>query len=64
MNWDQIKGKWQLIKGLVKPQRRKLTHREMFAFDSERDVLTGRAQQWYSMVKEVAEKQIKDFEKS
>src|SRR6185503_8363632 len=62
MNWDQIKGDWKQVTGKVKEQWGKLTDDEITQIDGKRDQLVGRVQERYGLAKEMAEKQVKEWE--
>ncbi len=64
MNWDQIQGKWNELKGSVRKQWGKLTDDDLQQIKGERDRLAGLLQQKYGFAKEEAENQIARFEKS
>lgn len=61
MNWDQVRGNWKNLKGNVKEQWGKLTNDDLMQIDGQRDQLAGRLQERYGIVKEEAERQIKDW---
>jgi uncharacterized protein YjbJ (UPF0337 family) len=63
MNWDQIEGNWKQLKGNVKQQWGKLTDSQLDVIAGKRDKLAGRIQEAYGISKEVAEKQLSDWEK-
>lgn len=64
MNWDQIAGKWNEMKGSVKERWGDLTDDELTKLGGKRDRLAGLIQQKYGLAKEEAEKQIHEFEES
>ncbi len=64
MNWDTIQGKWKEMKGQVKERWGKLTDDDFDTIAGKRDQLAGRIQQRYGIVKEEAERQVNDFERS
>ena len=57
MNWDQLGGKWQQMKGSIKQQWGKLTDDDLDYIDGTRDRLIGRLQEKYGVTKEEAEMQ-------
>lgn len=61
MNWDQIKGKWDQLKGDVRRQWGKLTDDDMEVARGDRDKLVGRIQERYGIAKEDAERQVDDW---
>jgi uncharacterized protein YjbJ (UPF0337 family) len=64
MNWDQIEGKWNEMKGSAKEKWGDLTDDELTQIKGKRDKLAGVVQQKYGLAKEEVEKQISDFERS
>jgi uncharacterized protein YjbJ (UPF0337 family) len=58
MNWDQIKGQWQQLSGHAKSKWAKLTDDDVDNVAGKRDVLIGKIQERYGMLKEEAEKQV------
>lgn len=58
MNWDQIKGQWQQLRGHAKSNWAKLTDDDMENVAGKRDVLIGKIQMRYGIIKEDAEKQV------
>lgn len=61
MNWDQIKGKWDQLKGDARRQWGKLTDDDMEVARGDRDKLVGRIQERYGIAKEDAERQVDDW---
>ena len=64
MNWDQIEGKWNEIKGSVKERWGDFTDDELTQLSGKRDKLAGLIQRKYGVAKEEAENQIREFEKN
>jgi len=64
MNWDQVQGKWKQLKGQAQKKWGDLTSDDLDVVDGKREELVGKIQQRYGIVKEDAEKQVKDFEAS
>jgi len=64
MNWDQIKGSWMQIKGVVKEKWGKLTDDDMDVIAGKRDILLGKIQEKHGVAREEAEKELKDWEDS
>ena len=64
MNWDQIEGKWNEIKGSVKERWGDFTDDELTQLSGKRDKLAGLIQKKYGVAKEEAEIQIREFEKN
>ena len=63
MNNDRIEGNWKQLKGKVKEQWGKLTDSDLDVIAGKRDQLVGRIQERMGITKDVAEQQIKDWEK-
>lgn len=62
MNWDQIEGNWKQFKGKVKEKWGELTDDDLQVIGGKRDKLIGKLQEKYGIVKEEAEKELKNFE--
>ena len=58
MNWDQIEGQWQQVKGHVRSSWGRLTDDDVKNGAGKRDVLIGRIQARYGVLKEEAERQV------
>jgi uncharacterized protein YjbJ (UPF0337 family) len=58
VNWDQIKGNWQQMKGVAKQRWGKLTDDDLAQIAGERDKLVGRLQELYGITKDEAERQV------
>jgi uncharacterized protein YjbJ (UPF0337 family) len=63
MNWDQIEGNWKQFKGDVKQQWGKLTDDQLDVIAGKRDKLAGKIQEAYGISKDIAEKQLTDWQK-
>jgi uncharacterized protein YjbJ (UPF0337 family) len=61
MNWEQIAGKWNLMKGSIKQKWGKLTDDDLAFIAGSRDKFLGRLQERYGLRKEEAEKQIEEW---
>ena len=64
MNWDTIKGDWKQFRGKIKEQWGNLTDDDLDRIEGKRDQLLGAVQKRYGVARDVAEKQLKDFESS
>lgn len=64
MNWDTIQGNWKQVTGRAKQQWGKLTDDDLKVIAGHRDVLAGKIQERYGIAKDVAEKQLSDWERS
>lgn len=58
MNWDQVEGKWNQVKGSVKERWGKLTDDDLTVIAGNRDKLLGKIQERYGVTKEKAEEEI------
>ena len=64
MNWDQIEGRWNEMKGKLRTKWGKLTDDDLEAIQGKRVELMGRLQQRYGFKKDEAEKNIDEWIKS
>jgi len=64
MNWDQVAGNWKQMKGRAKQQWAKLTDDDLTFIDGKCDQLLGRIQERYGIGREVAESQIREWERA
>jgi len=62
MNWDTIKGDWKQFRGKMKEQWGDLTDDDLDRIEGKRDQLLGAVQKRYGVARDVAEKQVKEFE--
>jgi len=62
MNWDRIEGNWKQFKGSVKERWGKLTDDHIEVIGGKRDQLTGKIQETYGIGKDVADKQVKEWQ--
>ena len=61
MNIDQLKGKWEQLKGEAKVQWGKLTDDDLDQIAGNAQKLTGRIQERYGYEKERAEREVDEF---
>jgi len=61
MNADQLKGKWNQLKGQVQERWGELTNDEIDQMNGEYNQLVGRVQERYGIAKEDARKQVDDW---
>ncbi len=61
MNWTQVEGKWDQVKGAAQKQWGKLTDDDLAQARGSRDEFVGRLKERYGIAKEDAEKQVDDF---
>ena len=64
MDWESVKGSWNVLKGRVREQFGKLTDDDLDVIAGQRDQLVGRLQQRYGYAREEAERQIDNALKS
>jgi uncharacterized protein YjbJ (UPF0337 family) len=64
MTWDEIKGSWRQQKGRLKEKWGELTDDDLDRIDGKREQLLGFLQKRYGRTKEVAEREISEFEDS
>jgi uncharacterized protein YjbJ (UPF0337 family) len=62
MNWDEIKGNWREQKGRLKEKWGELTDDDLDRIEGKRDQLLGILQNRYGRTKDVAEREIREFE--
>jgi uncharacterized protein YjbJ (UPF0337 family) len=58
MNWDQVSGDWKQMSAKVKAKWAKLTDQDLQMASSKKDMLIGKIQERYGILKEEAEKQV------
>jgi uncharacterized protein YjbJ (UPF0337 family) len=61
MNWDQIEGKWNQLKGSAKQKWGKFTDDDLEYIAGHRDILIGKLQERYGYAKEEAQKKAEDW---
>jgi uncharacterized protein YjbJ (UPF0337 family) len=64
MTWDEIKGNWRNYKGRMKEKWGELTDDDWDRIDGRKDQLLGTLQNRYGRTKEVAEREVREFEDS
>lgn len=64
MNWDEIKGNWRQQKGRLKEKWGELTDDDLDRIEGKRDQLLGILQNRYGRTKDVAEREVREFEDS
>ncbi|MBL8551215.1 MAG: CsbD family protein [Hyphomonadaceae bacterium] len=58
MNWTQLSGKWDQVRGQVQQQWGKLTDDDIAIAKGSRDELVGRIKERYGIAKEDAQAQV------
>jgi uncharacterized protein YjbJ (UPF0337 family) len=61
MNWQQVEGKWDHLKGKVREKWGKLTDDDIDVIAGKRDQLLGRLKERYGLERERAEKEVDSF---
>jgi uncharacterized protein YjbJ (UPF0337 family) len=64
MNWDQIEGKWDQMKGQVKSKWNKLTDDDVGNLAGKKDQVVGKIVERYGIVKDEAERQLDQWIKT
>ncbi|MCW9710978.1 CsbD family protein [Avibacterium sp. 21-586] len=62
MNWEQLEGKWDQIKGTIKTKWAELTDDDLLLIEGKKDKFIGMLQERYGITKEEAEKQADEFD--
>jgi uncharacterized protein YjbJ (UPF0337 family) len=62
MTWDEIKGNWRQQKGRLKEKWGELTDDDLDRIEGKRDQLLGVLQNRYGRTKDVAEREVREFE--
>jgi uncharacterized protein YjbJ (UPF0337 family) len=61
MNSDQMSGKWKQLKGAAKERWGKLTDDDLDVINGQSDQLIGKIQERYGIAREVAQKQVDEW---
>jgi len=61
MNWDQIDNNWKQFREQAKQQWSNLTDRDLDQIDGKREVLIGKLQQRYGILREDAQKKVDEW---
>ena len=61
MNWAQIEGNWQQLKGTVRQQWGKLTDSDVDYIAGKRDRFAGKLRERYGLSKEEAERKADEW---
>ena len=64
MNEDRIKGQWKQLAGKLKSKWGKLTDDDLRQTEGDSEYLVGKVQERYGIARDVAEKQVKEFQRS
>jgi len=63
MNWDRVQGNWKQMRGKVQEQWGKLTNDDLDLIEGRRDQLLGKLQERYGILRDEAEKQVREWER-
>lgn len=61
MNWDQIEGKWEQVKGSARENWGKLTDDELQQAKGNREQFVGLIQERYGKAREEAEREVRTW---
>ena len=61
MNEAKLKGKWEQLKGTVKERWGRLTDDDLAVIQGRQEQFVGKLQEVYSIPKEEAERQLREF---
>lgn len=61
MNWEQVEGKWDQVKGDIKSKWGKLTDDDLMDVRGKREKLVGKIQEKYGEIKDAAEKKVDEY---
>ena len=61
MNWDQIEGKWEQVKGNAREHWGKLTDDDLDVVEGNHQKLVGKLQERYGYAKDEAEREVDEF---
>ena len=64
MNQDIIAGNWKQLKGRIQAKWGDLTDDDLTIAEGNREYLAGKVQERYGVTKDVAVKQVEEFEKT
>ena len=61
MNWTQVEGQWKQLSSKVKSRWAKLTDDDMQHLGAKKDMLVGKIQERYGIMKDEAERQVDEW---
>jgi uncharacterized protein YjbJ (UPF0337 family) len=61
MNWNEVEGKWNQLKGSVREKYGKLTDDDLQVIAGKKDKFIGKLQERYGMHREQAEKDVETW---
>jgi uncharacterized protein YjbJ (UPF0337 family) len=64
MNQDQISGKYDQLKGMIKETWGRMTDNDIALYNGQREQFYGRLKEYYGLGRENAEEQMKKMEQA
>jgi len=64
MNTDRIAGQWKQLNGKIKQQWGKLTDDDLKRAEGSSEYLAGKIQERYGVARDIADKQVRQFQKT
>jgi uncharacterized protein YjbJ (UPF0337 family) len=61
MNWNQVEGQWKQMGAAIKSRWAKLTDDDLQNLSAKKDMLVGKIEERYGIMKEEAEHQVDDW---
>ncbi len=61
MNWNEVEGKWNQLKGTVREKYGKFTDDDLETIAGKKDQFIGKLQQRYGMSREQAQKDVESY---
>jgi uncharacterized protein YjbJ (UPF0337 family) len=61
MNQDILKGQWKQLQGRIRQRWARFTDDDLAMIKGDRDVLTGKIQEYYGRSREQAEKDLEEW---
>lgn len=61
MNWDRIQGEWKQMTAHVKGKWAKLTDDDLKSISAKKDLLVGKVQERYGILRDEAERQVNEW---
>ncbi|MGA9333316.1 MAG: CsbD family protein [Rudaea sp.] len=62
MNQDRIEGQWKQLTGKIKANWGKLTDDDLKRAEGNYEYLSGKIQERYGVARDIADKQVKEFQ--